>query len=169
MLRRCLVLVLISCGGADTPPPPEVDAPAGPFDLPPQCTSGARWKLGDQRSPLMYPGRACNACHESRIDTPRFSIAGTVYPTGHEPDNCNGAIGATVEVTDAAGTVFSMVSNDAGNFMLPLSDNPVFPIHARVIVGDTMRAMAGAVPTGDCNGCHTQDGTSSAPGRVVLP
>jgi predicted CXXCH cytochrome family protein len=29
--------------------------------------------------------------------------------------------------------------------------------------------MGTAVATGDCNTCHTQTGTSSAPGRITLP
>ena len=117
----------------------------------------------------MYPGRACNECHESRIDTPRFTIAGTVYATGHEPDNCNGAIGATVEISDVNGVGFSLESNMAGNFMLPLDDAITFPIQARVIVDGEIRAMTGSVMTGDCNSCHTQVGVSSAPGRIALP
>jgi hypothetical protein len=31
------------------------------------------------------------------------------------------------------------------------------------------RAMNAAPASGDCNTCHTQDGTMNAPGRIVLP
>jgi predicted CXXCH cytochrome family protein len=29
--------------------------------------------------------------------------------------------------------------------------------------------MVGAQPSGDCNSCHSQAGTTMAPGRIVLP
>jgi predicted CXXCH cytochrome family protein len=29
--------------------------------------------------------------------------------------------------------------------------------------------MTTAVPSGDCNSCHTQTGTNNAPGRIALP
>jgi hypothetical protein len=166
MAIALLAMAIAGCGD-NAVDPPAVDAPPGPFDVPAQCTSGARWKLGDQRSPLMYPGRACNACHESRIDTPRFEASGTVYPTGHEPDNCNGAVGASVTITDASGATFSAISNDAGNFMVDATIE--FPIHATVMANGATRSMSGAVMTGDCNGCHTQTGAQAAPGRIVLP
>jgi hypothetical protein len=31
------------------------------------------------------------------------------------------------------------------------------------------RIMATAQTSGDCNLCHTQSGTSAAPGRIILP
>lgn len=160
MTIRLGLLALAACGTDAVPP--------GPFDLAPHCTSGTRWK-GDEPSPLMYPGSACNACHEADIGTPRFHVAGTVYPTGHEPDNCNGPMGAIVEITDFDGATFSLETNTAGNFMLLITERVVFPIHARVIADGQARAMLGNVTTGDCNACHTQDGASLAPGRIVLP
>jgi len=101
------------------------------------------------------------------IDTPRFVASGTVYATGHEPDNCNGAVGASIVITDAAGASFSATTNDAGNFSFDAT--LAFPIHAHVVVNGSTRAMVGAVMTGECNGCHTQAGLQMAPGRIVLP
>jgi hypothetical protein len=148
-----------------------VDAPPDPFDVEPRCTTDSHWKMGYQRSPLMFPGMACTECHMMDFGTPPLTVAGTVYATGHEPDNCNGAVGAIVEITGANGLVFSLETNSAGNFMWSLIDDPrvVFPISARVINNGNVRAMMGTVMTGDCNTCHTQDGVSSAPGRIVLP
>jgi hypothetical protein len=166
-VNRLLFLVLAACGSDAVTRGP--DAAPGPFDLEPQCTSDAHWKFGDQRSPLMYPGRACNECHDTRVDTPRFAVSGTVYATGHEPDNCNGAAGVTVEVTAADGKQYSLETNQAGNFMSPLFEQIAFPIRARVIVNGEAREMMGTVATGDCNSCHTQHGMSLAPGRIVLP
>jgi hypothetical protein len=148
----------------------------GPFDGPPVCTSGQTWTGGNSESPLMHPGRACIACHATAGDgvvardhghAPIFRVAGTVYPTGHEPDDCNGATGASVEVTDATGAVTKLPINAAGNFFstaaLPA------PIHVAVVSGGKRRAMSGSPPTGDCNSCHTQAGANLAPGRIALP
>ena len=44
-----------------------------------------------------------------------------------------------------------------------------FPITARVTFQGKTQSMGTAVATGDCNGCHTQTGASSAPGRITLP
>jgi hypothetical protein len=140
-----------------------------PLDAPPTCTSGAYWTKGTRPSPDMEPGRACIACHQIN-NGPLFTVAGTVYPTGHEPDDCYGtaAAGATVTVRDATGKEYSFVANSpAGNFFG--SPPIVFPITARVTVNGLTRLMVGGAPSGDCNSCHTQAGQSAAPGRVTLP
>ncbi len=141
----------------------------GPFDGPPVCTSGTIWDRGDRGSQLMHPGVACITCHSSQADddAPRFRVAGTAYPTGHEPDNCNGATPATVEVTDASGKVFLLNTNAAGNFFS--TARIVFPIRVAVLANGKRRSMEGSPPTGDCNSCHTQDGANMAPGRITLP
>ena len=43
------------------------------------------------------------------------------------------------------------------------------PIRAQITFGGKTRAMTGAVSSGDCNACHTLNGTSGAPGRIALP
>jgi len=140
-----------------------------PLDAPPTCTSATYWTKGTRPSPDMEPGRACIACH-SVNNGPLFTVAGTVYPTGHEPDDCYGtaAAGAVVTVRDSTGKEFSFTANSpAGNFFG--SPTLVFPITARVTVGGLTRVMTGGAPSGDCNSCHTQNGLNAAPGRVTLP
>ena len=79
----------------------------GAFDTATICTSDEYWVdeyededddeleiEGDER---MRPGHACIACHQAN-DGPDFAIAGTVYATAHEPDNCNGARDSHVSV-----------------------------------------------------------------------
>jgi hypothetical protein len=157
-----------SCGA----PGPDGGVDAGPdpiFGGPPTCTSGTYYQGGS--GSLMHPGVACIACH-SRGEGPRFAIAGTIYPTGHEYDDCNGtaAAGAVVQVTDSAGVTRSFTANSAGNFSGSASTGwPVFPIHARVTFQGRTRSMSGAVPSGDCNSCHTLNGANGAPGRIALP
>ncbi len=144
-----------------------------PFSEPPQCSSGTNWTGGDRESPLMRPGGACIQCHTDmrRGPRPALTLAGTVYATGHEFADCNGADGfATayyVDVTDAAGRVVHMEPNSVGNFFSQTA--VTFPITARVYIGDSERRMVTPVTTGDCNSCHTEGGDMMAPGRIVLP
>jgi hypothetical protein len=144
-----------------------------PFDVPETCTSNTTWKGGNKESPLMHPGVACIQCHTEKKG-PRFAFAGTVFPTAHEPDDCNGAnksdagTGAVVEVTDANGKVYTMKVNAVGNFYSS-AKGVAMPYTAVVRVGDSIREMTTPADTGDCNSCHTQDGTNDAPGRIVLP
>lgn len=148
---------------AGPPPPPD------PLDAPPTCTSNSTWTLGTHKSPDMEPGHACITCHTQQ-GGPSFNVGGTVYPTGHEPDDCNGspAGGAVVTITDARGVVATFTaSNVSGNFRG--STALTFPITARVTFNGKTRAMVTAVSTGDCNSCHTQAGSSAAPGRITLP
>ncbi len=143
-----------------------------PFAVDPVCTSGKTWTGGNRESPNMRPGHACNDCHDRENEGPIFAVAGTIYPTGHEPDDCNGEGSITVHVTDANGLVAEVKSNGAGNFMLtrgnaPSGFAPPFQIKVSSPVGE--RAMAMLAPHGDCNVCHTQNGDQNALGRIVAP
>lgn len=149
-----------------------------PFSHDPVCSSGVLWTKGNQESPLMHPGVACLACHKTQEPeiAGRLAIAGTVYPTAHEPDDCYGVDDAdspiVVEISAADGRVVDLPVGPSGNFLYDLEQQGgsiVFPITARVRQGDRVRAMASPQASGDCNACHTQDGTSGAPGRIVAP
>jgi cytochrome c553 len=144
-----------------------------PYKTPLVCTSGQSWTGGNKGSSSMYPGRACITCHSTVGDAPKFQIAGTVYPTAHEPDSCLGtnAGGAiTVEITDSVGTVVNLNANSSGNFSFRSRTAPLkFPYTAKVKQGTKVRAMTASQNNGDCNSCHTQDGKSGAPGRVMAP
>lgn len=146
---------------------------SSPGTEPVVCTSDEDWVWGDEppnenRRPEMNPGMACNACHRSEREGPIFQIAGTVYPTYHEPDLCLGQVGVTVEVTDAAGHTVVMTTNASGNFSYE-GDALALPISAKVTNGDASVTMTKPVDTGDCNSCHTQDGNNGAPGRIRAP
>lgn len=165
-----------SCGaGSDG----GTDAGVDPvFGGPPTCTSGSYYQGGE--GPQMHPGLACIACHSrgegggegGESEGPSFAIAGTIYPTGHEYDDCNApaAAGAVVEVTDNAGVTRRITANSVGNFSSADGSGwPQFPITARVLFEGRVRAMSRTVPTGDCNTCHTLQGDQGAPGRIALP
>ena len=139
-----------------------------PYDTPVQCTSGLMTML--REGSRMRPGDACVSCHaQSGGEAPRFTIAGTVYKTAHEPTNCNGVdvSGATVVVTDANNQTLTIAVNSAGNFYS--SATVATPFHAKVVYGGAERAMSAAQTSGDCNSCHTESGANSAPGRIMLP
>jgi len=93
-----------------------------------------------------------------------------VYPTGHEPNLCNGANGtngARVVIVDAANRTVTLTPNAAGNFTY--TGALTTPYTAKVTYQGRERIMPAAQTSGDCNMCHTQNGTSGAPGRITLP
>lgn len=140
-----------------------------PFAAEPTCTSGATWTLGDRGSQLMHPGMACITCHAKSFRAPKYKIAGTVFPTAHEPDNCVSKVsGLQVVITGADGKVTTLTPNSSGNFFTLATI--AMPYSAKVVAADGReRAMAAKQSNGDCNSCHTQSGTSSAPGRIIGP
>lgn len=140
---------------------------ADPLNAAPVCTSNSYWTRGDHESPLMHPGGACIDCHSQSFEAPPFTVAGTVYPTGHEPADCNGAATGQVVITDKNGRTITLTPNSAGNFYSNTA--LVFPITAKVVAGGRERVMATPQTSGDCNACHSQNGTMMAPGRVTLP
>jgi hypothetical protein len=156
-------------GACDAGAPSDTSVGAGtPVDTPTVCTSKKTWTRGDHGSSQMHPGKACIDCHSSSDDAPTFSIAGTVYPTVHEPDDCNGVNGAaTVVITDANGKTYSLQANTAGNFYS--TSQIAMPYSAKVVVGGKTRAMSAKQKTGDCNSCHTEQGATKAPGRIMTP
>lgn len=149
------------------------DSGFDPFAAPPGCSSGRMWTFGNHGSSNMNPGQACIACHRTVSGAPIFTIAGTVYQTAREPNDCFGGppMGGgqvIVEITDAMGAVHMIpVSNSSGNFYL---EAPITtPYRARVLYNGNARAMATPQNNGDCNSCHTAMGSMGAPGRIVLP
>lgn len=160
-------------GGGGKPPGTDGGGPgSGPQDggggsASTVCTSGTTWAQGTPSSALMQPGKACIACH-SATGGPSFTIAGTVYPTIHEPDACNGVAGngMTVVLIDAAGKSHSMPVNAAGNFTR-VTGMPM-PYKAMIMDGTKTREMKTPQTDGDCNGCHSVQGNNS-PGRILAP
>ena len=163
-------------GGTDGGAPIDAGPIVDPFAAAPVCTSNHTWTSGNHGSSSMNPGLACVSCHSSRGEGPRFALAGTLYPTAHEPDLCDGvnggAVGAQVVIVDANGQSITMTPNSAGNFSW--EGNLATPYQAKVIYMGRERAMIESQTSGDCNNCHTQQGamptgTTKAPGRILLP
>ena len=140
-----------------------------PFTAAARCTSGTMWTGANRGSADMNPGRACITCH-STMNGPSLTIAGTLYPSAHEPDLCNGANGsngARVVITGADGATLTLTPGASGNFNS--RTRVMTPFKAKVTYMGRERAMNAAQTSGDCNACHTQNGTNSAPGRILLP
>lgn len=171
----------------DAPPTTSGDSATGsssggsttgdPFGGSSVCSRGLEWDMGNVESPFMNPGKACKTCH-MQLDpfvNSRILIGGTVYHTGHEPDLCFGIDGVKdpmfVEITDATMKVTQLEVNQGGNFLWDKFEagDLTFPITARVVRGDQERVMLSPQMIGDCNSCHTEDGTNGAPGRIVAP
>jgi cytochrome c553 len=160
-------------GGGGTTPPGDGGGPVvgtkdgGGPPAPTVCTTGTTWAQGTPSSALMQPGKTCIACH-SGTGGPSFTIAGTVYPTIHEPDACNGVAGngMTVVLIDATGKSHTMPVNAAGNFTR-VTGMPM-PYKAMIVDGTKTREMKTPQTDGDCNGCHSAQGNHS-PGRIMAP
>lgn len=151
-------------GGTTKPDAGQPDA--GPTSV---CTSGVMW-ASSEKSSKMNPGRACITCHKNVAGDPILQIGGTIYPTLHEPDKCQGAAGASVVVTDATGRKITLTTGSTGNFTLSTAATAlVFPVDVKVTKHGIERAMTKPAPHGDCNACHTEAGTNGAPGRILLP
>lgn len=147
------------------------------YSTPSVCTSNKRWTKGDNHGDEeMTPGQACVACHkqvnerEARI----YTVAGTIFPTAHEPDDCYGSRDGKTQViiTDATGKTFTLDVNAAGNFMDTSAMKK--PLHAKVKRGNAVYEMITEIKDGDCNGCHTEtgradEGAEYAAGRIVAP
>jgi mono/diheme cytochrome c family protein len=148
------------------------DGGTNPFNASPICSSGSMWQGGEDGADLMHPGLPCIGCHlQNGGEAPIFGVAGTVYPTAHEPNEClaTGLIGAaSVEIHDVNGQVISLGVNSSGNFTYG-DAGFAYPYSAKVLFEGRERAMAAVQTSGDCNGCHTQDGSQGAPGRILLP
>ena len=138
------------------------------YNTPEVCTSGVYY-TSNEGSSRMRPGNACITCHQqSGGEAPTFAIAGTVYPTAHEPNDCAGKSSIQVVIMDANGnTQLTLTSNSAGNFYssLPITK----PYRAKVVSGGNERAMTATQTDGNCNSCHTDGGANGAPGRIMAP
>jgi hypothetical protein len=147
---------------------------AGP--APTTCSSGIKWLLGDNVGSVhMNPGRPCRQCHVTREPFRAYFFMGTVYPSTHEQDRCNAnpPAGLVVDIIDANGNIAQTltVRYPSGNFYSSSVNTSIaLPYKARVrdSQGRTL-TMNTPQMNGDCNTCHTEQGTNGAAGRIVWP
>jgi hypothetical protein len=170
LVTGTLFIVVAACSGVVEAP----DEGAGDSTGVATCSSEVYWKDKELGSEAMSPGGKCNECHDKKPTSPNYVIAGTVYPTFKEPDDCNGVNGGlpnmpdvTVVVTEKGGRTLPAVPvNSVGNFKL---ESAVPPFWVKVVSKGKENKMMMQAPHGDCNACHTQTGANGAPGRIVIP
>ncbi|NOK16552.1 hypothetical protein [Corallococcus carmarthensis] len=184
-VARWMGTALLLCGALGCSVEPELavtvdagmDAGVDPGPAPTTCASGSVWtEASGGTGASMAPGYACRNCHLRQAPSLAYFFMGTVFPTLHEADGCDARLAepskVKVEILDAEGQVrLTLVPNSAGNF-LSTTLQPSFPLpyRARLVGPDgTSRTMVTPQNNGDCNSCHTEQGTQNAPGRIALP
>lgn len=126
-------------------------------------------------------GQPCVLCHNPTGPASQapFSVAGTIFA---QPQNAVGVDSATVAMTDASGSSFTVQTNCVGNFFVPRPGtgdgrptwDPEFPIFVRVFKNGLSRTMQGQVGRErSCANCHNdpQPGTEqvfSSVGHISL-
>jgi hypothetical protein len=160
------------CGSATSTPDPTFTGPS-------VCVSGQFWTEINGQLNGPHPGEPCIGCHamaQGAADV--FILAGTVFPTGHVPDDClptpaqsADLTKVTVVITDSSNQVFSLAVSPNGDFTYWDSELPMvaFPFTAKVVYQGKERVMATPLTSGECNACHTEQGAMGAPGRIALP
>jgi hypothetical protein len=117
----------------------------------------------------MRPGNNCLRCHsaEGQASSKPFSFGGTVFPKS-DSDLCSGVQGVTIRVTDAKGTLVSVVSNEVGNFWSATLLTP--PLRMEAEYQGRVAKMPVDAPTGGCALCHSSpDAVGGARGRIRAP
>ena len=133
--------------------------------------------------PTHRPGQRCLACHgpDYAPGDAVFVVAGTVYRRSEDED---GLAGAEVELTDDRGSVVTVVTNQAGNFMLSVGEvdederdegwiglpgAPVFPLRVTVrYAGEEQRMRNVIHREGACAACHDRNGEGAASNGKVF-
>jgi hypothetical protein len=146
------------------------EAETGPVGA---CMSGDRWLDGIKPGfPQKTPGRGClnTGCHSSTSKVP-LTVGGTIYGALHDVDDCYGVDGTgyAVAILDEAGMDIPGFSKlfvgPSGNFYTNKALPPNFKV--KVIKGGIDTAMIAPISDGNCNACHTAEGTKGAKGRII--
>lgn len=145
---------LFACSGTGGSEPAPENCSTSPADSP------------DEKGELMRPGGNCISCHQQE-GAPAYTIAGTVMGDYADDADCEGLEGVVVEITGADGKVLTLETNSVGNFLY--AGSVAKPYTARVLADGEELAMLAPQNDGNCANCHTEVGTSGAPGRIVSP
>lgn len=115
------------------------------------------------------PGQPCSVCHGGDGPGPDFAVAGTIYETRGGDQALKGV---TVTLIDAKGDSRAPVTNEAGNFYLPVEEwSPTFPLFVTLSYpGAVAKAMetriGGNIACAYCH--HGADGDPSHMPPVFL-
>jgi hypothetical protein len=131
----------------------------------------AKSDLGDEApgvnpGPDHRPGQPCLVCHDGKTAS-QWSVAGTI--TGVLGSSAP-LSGATVNLTDATLSSFSVTSNEVGNFYVePSRWQPVYPVNVTVTYGSATATMTTIIGRdGSCAGCHASVASRISPGPVYV-
>jgi hypothetical protein len=120
--------------------------------------------------PLHRPGQPCLTCHGGSGPAKlQFSEGGTVYLNqgGGMP-----APGASVQIEDILGNLWTTQANAAGNFFVTLSDfAPHYPTQMQVTSSDgtvSLQMLTHVGRDGSCADCHTATAGPTSPGPVYV-
>lgn len=120
--------------------------------------------------PLMRSGENCLSCHRAggQAQSKPWSAAGTVFNRADSPLD-DGVEGATIVITDGAGTVEKLTTNAVGNFYTATP----FQKPLRMAIEFQGKRAEMPIPLqadGACNGCHSYpDFIGGAIGRIRVP
>ncbi len=118
--------------------------------------------------PLHRPGQPCLACHgEQGPSSHTFVTGGTVYAVQGQSAP---ATDAQVVIEDVNGSVYTMTTNEAGNFYIMTGQwSPVLPAEVQVAQGKISQQMITHIGRdGSCADCHTRTTSPTSPGPVYL-
>jgi hypothetical protein len=115
------------------------------------------------------PGQPCLVCHGGQGPaSSQFTVAGTVYAVYQQSEP---AVGATVQIEDITGAVFSSRTNEVGNFYIaPQQWQPTYPTgEIQVSLGSASQKMMTHVGRdGSCCSCHQNPASSMSPGSIYV-
>lgn len=160
--------------GACTPAP-DAGSPDGGADagVPTTCASGVFYnQLTEPPGELMNPGMSCPTCHAANaLAYVAFQYAGTVMVAPHEKNACKPPAsfdGGTVEVLFLDGGLFWKWDVNASGSFKTLDAGPS-PYVARLSKNGQSKSSQTPHTSGDCNTCHSEQGSNGASGRLTFP
>jgi hypothetical protein len=125
---------------------------------------------GVSPGPQHRPGQPCLTGHGGSGPAKlQFSVGGTVYLNqgGGKP-----APSASVQIEDILGSVWTVQTNDAGNFFVALTDfAPHYPTQMQVTSADgslVLLMLTHVGRDGSCADCHTGAAGQDSPGPVYV-
>jgi hypothetical protein len=156
MVKRFLLAAFVACALSCTLDPVHDEAQSDLGDEAPGVRPG----------PDHRPGQPCLICHDGTT-APQWSVAGTIYGVLGSSAALNGA---TVNLTDANLSTFSITSNEVGNFYVePSRWQPTYPVKVAVTYGSTTATMTTIIGRdGSCAGCHTNRASRISAGPVYV-
>ncbi len=134
------------------------------------CASDAKDDFGFMVGPTMQPGDDCLRCHAEHSEyptAPRWSAAGTVFPS-RDAATSQGVPGVSVMLmAPDEMLVEKLTTNAVGNFytLTPLPEGFRVALEYR---GERIE-MPCPPPAGNCGACHSIPPIGEAPGRIFLP